>query len=109
MLFRDPDEAQHNINTIIVTSPSIASMTSPKSSSNDHNDTDNDGRAKQPAPTSPISVNERAKISIPDAFLNEQESSAGSQATRFSTPIADRFARDGPVTIQLREKPGDSR
>ena len=107
MLFREGDASHTPINNIIVTSPSIASMTSPKSSQHDHNDDVNDGQANQSVPTSPTSVKDRPKISIPEAFLHGQDLSANSQSHRFSTPIADRFARGGPIEIQLRGKPPD--
>jgi hypothetical protein len=46
----------------------------------------------------------RSKINIPEAFTNETEQ-AGSMDKKFSTPIADKFARTGPVEINLRDTP----
>lgn len=45
-----------------------------------------------------------SKITIPEAFA-APSSSDHSDTPRFSTPIADRFARTGPVDIILRDKP----
>ena len=102
MLFTkaESDGIRHS-KTIVVTSPSIASIQSPRSPSPVHrsyNDNEHD-RARQISPTSPSSNAARPKIKIPDAFMQGQESQ------RFSTPIADKFARVGPVEIKLRDEP----
>jgi len=102
MLFTkaESDDVRHS-KTIIVTSPSIASIKSPRSSNpGDRIDNDHEhDRSRHTSPTSPSSNLIRPKIKIPDAFMPGQESQ------RFSTPIADKFARVGPVEIKLRDEP----
>jgi hypothetical protein len=96
----DSETVRHS-KTIIVTSPSVTSMRSVRSPSPVHLDNDNDdSQQTDQSLTSPSSDTGRSKIKIPNIFTQDLDSSA---AQKFSTPIADRFAREGPVEIKLRE------